>query len=281
MIHNDDTTKKLVDRPDLKLNAKERRGIYTSGMLARIRVEGQPRAVALFWTGNRHAGENLAELLKQRGNDLGPPIQMCDALAASTKGDFQTILGHCLTHARRRFLEVVEDFPSECRHLLEVLGEVYRVGRECQELPAADRLARYRTEIGPRMEELHLWMSAQIRGRKAEPNSGLGRAIEYMLKHWEPLTLFLREPGAPLDDDACERALKRAVLYRKNSLFCRTRQGAEVGDSFMSVIHTCELNDVNPFGYMVAVLKHPVQVEDSPEEWMPWNYRKSLVEVEG
>ena len=87
-----------------------------------------------------------------------------------------------------------------------------------------------------------------------------------MLKHWEPLTLFLREPGAPLDNNACERALKRAVLHRKNSLFYRTRAGAEVGDAFMSVIHTCELNDVNPFGYLVAVLKHPVQVEDSPED---------------
>ena len=280
VIHNDDTTMKLLDRPDLKLNPKERKGIYTSGLLARIRVEGQPRAVALFRTGNRHAGENLANLLKQRGADLGPPIQMCDALAANTKGDFQTILGHCLAHARRRFVEVVEDFPDECRHLLEVLGEVYRVDRECQELPAAERLARHQAESGPRMAELHIWLTAQIRERKVEPNSGLGRAIDYMLKHWEPLTLFLREPGAPLDNNACERALKRAVLHRKNSLFYRTRAGAEVGDAFMSVIHTCELNDVNHFGYLVAVLKHPVQVEDSPEDWTPWNYTAALAELE-
>ncbi len=281
VIHNDDTTMKLLDRPDLKLNPKERKGIYTSGLLARIRVEGHPRAVALFRTGNRHAGENLADLLKQRGDDLGPPIQMCDALAANTKGDFQTILGHCLAHARRRFVEVVEDFPTECQHLLEVLGEVYRVDRECQDLLAAERLARHQVMSGPRMEELHLWLSAQIRERKVEPNSGLGRAIEYMLKHWEPLTLFLREPDAPLDNNLCERALKRAVLHRKNSLFYRTRAGAEVGDAFMSVIHTCELNDVNPFNYLVAVLKHPVQAEDSPEDWMPWNYRAALAELEG
>lgn len=281
VIHNDDTTMKLLDRPDLKLNPKERKGIYTSGLLARIRVKGQPRAVALFRTGNRHAGENLEELLKQRGEDLGPPIQMCDALAANTKGDFQTILGHCLAHARRRFVEVVEDFPDETRHLLEVLGEVYRVDRECQELPAAERLARHQAESGPRMAELHTWLSAQIRERKVEPNSGLGRAIEYTLKHWEPLTLFLREPGAPLDNNAVERALKRAVLHRKNSLFYRTRAGAAVGDAFMSVIHTCELNDVNPFDYLVAVFKHPVQVEDSPEDWMPWNYTAALAELEG
>ena len=281
VIHNDDTTMKLLDRPDLRLNPKERKGIYTSGLLARIRVEGQPRAVALFRTGNRHAGENLADLLKQRGAGLGPPIQMCDALAANTKGDFQTILGHCLAHARRRFVEVVEDFPSECQHLLEVLGEVYRVDRECLELQGAERLARHQAESGPRMTELHGWLSAQIRERKVEPNSGLGRAIEYMLKHWEPLTLFLREARAPLDNNVCERALKRAVLHRKNSLFYRTRAGAEVGDAFMSVIHTCELNDVNPFDYLVAVLKHPVQVEDSPEGWMPWNYRTALAELEG
>jgi transposase len=62
-----------------------------------------------------------------------------------------------------------------------------------------------------------------------------------MLKHWEKLTLFLRHPGPPLDNNICERALKKAILHRKNALFYKTVNGAHVGDVFMSLIYTCEL----------------------------------------
>src|SRR5437016_14523312 len=81
------------------------------------------------------------------------------------------------------------------------------------------------------MEQLHRWLEAQFAERKTEPNSGLGKAITYLLRHWKALTTFLREAGVPLDNNLCERALKRAVLYRKNALFYRTLHGAEVSDS--------------------------------------------------
>ena len=64
-----------------------------------------------------------------------------------------------------------------------------------------------------------------------------------LLKHWIRLTLFLREAGAPLDNNVCERALKKAILHRKNSLFYKTQNGARIGDLFMSLIqqlwHRC------------------------------------------
>ena len=96
------------------------------------------------------------------------------------------------------------------------------------------------------MEELERWMKQKVEEREVEPNSGLGEAIAYMRKHWEPLTLFLREPGAPLDNNVCERALKKVILHRKNALFYQTDNGARVGDLFMSLIHTAELCDANP-----------------------------------
>ena len=63
---------------------------------------------------------------------------------------------------------------------------------------------------------------------------GSGRRIRYMLRHWEKLTFFLRQVGAPLDNNVCERALKKAILHRKNSLFYKTQNGARVGDLFMT-----------------------------------------------
>jgi transposase len=100
----------------------------------------------------------------------------------------------------------------------------------------------------------------------------LGDAIRYMLNHWEPLTLFLREPGAPLENNICERALKIFILHRKNAYFYKTKNGARVGDLFMSLIHTAELNRVNPFDYLVELLRHAEDVAETPAAWLPWNY---------
>ena len=129
---------------------------------------------------------------------------------------------------------------------------------------------------GPVMAELHRWLEAQLAEKKAEPNSGLGQAITYFLRHWRGLTAFLREPNAPLDNNLCERALKRAVLHRKNALFYKTMNGAEAGDLFMSLIHTCELCRSNPFDYVTELQKHAAEVAAAPGKWMPWSYREAL-----
>ena len=117
-------------------------------------------------------------------------------------------------------------------------------------------------------------MKAQFAEHRTEPNSGLGKAISYLLRHWTKLTLFLRQQGAPLDNNIAERALKKAILHRKNALFYKTMNGARVGDLFMSLIHTCELNKVNPFDYLTELLRHPAELTVRPAEWMPWNYRR-------
>jgi transposase len=107
-------------------------------------------------------------------------------------------------------------------------------------------------------------------------NSGLGRAITYFLRHWEPLTLFLRKAGTPLDNNITERALKKAIRHRKNSLFFKTLTGARVGDTFMSLIHTCELSDADPFDYLTELLRHRDELKRAPQDWMPWNYRRAI-----
>jgi hypothetical protein len=87
--------------------------------------------------------------------------------------------------------------------------------------------------------------------------------------------LFLRKAGAPLDNNLCERALKKAILHRKNALFYKTRNGARVGDIYMSLIHTCELNGINAFDYLNQLQLNASDVEKHPARWMPWNYREN------
>ena len=94
-----------------------------------------------------------------------------------------------------------------------------------------------------------------------------------------PLTLFLREAGAPVDKNLVERALKKAILHRKNSLFYKTVKEAEVGDLFMSLIHTCELNGVHSFDYLTELQRHSEELKQKPSAWMPWNYRDTLARL--
>ena len=129
------------------------------------------------------------------------------------------------------------------------------------------------------MDQLKGWAQAQLDDRTVEPNSGLGKAIAYLNNHWEKLTLFLRIAGAPLDNNICERALKKAILHRKNALFYRTPNGARVGDVFMSLIHTCQLNGVNPFDYLTELQQHAGALARNPGDWMPWNYQATLQSV--
>ena len=284
VLHNDDTPMPVLalEREGEReaRDPPERKGVFTSGIVA----TQAGRRIALFFTGHRHAGENLASVLARRAQKLGPPIQMCDALSRNLPKlpeKLEVIVSHCLAHARRRFVEVVTNFPEECRHVLETLGEVYGYDAQAREqrMSPEARLHFHEEHSGPVMAGLQAWLRMQFAEKKVEPNSGLGEAITYLLKHWEPLTLFLRKAGAPLDNNLCERALKKAILHRKNSLFYKTRNGAQVGDLYMSLIHTCELNDANPFDYLTELQNHATDLAQNPVAWMPWNYRETLQQV--
>jgi len=98
-----------------------------------------------------------------------------------------------------------------------------------------------------------------------------------MLNHWDALTLFLRQPGAPLDNNICERAMKKAILHLKNVLFYKTLNGARVGDIFMSLIHICSLNGVNSIEYFTVLQEHEAEMTLNPEKWLPWNYTAALL----
>ncbi len=277
VLHNDDTGMRILRLA--REPGDQRTGTFTTGVVAIL----GPWRIALFFTGWKHAGENLADVLQQRPRELPAPIQMCDALSRNNPKleGMKILLANCLSHGRRQFVDVVDSFPEEGRYVLETLGGVYHydaLARE-QKLPPEQRLRFHQQHSGPLMEELHNWLEAQFAEHKTEPNSGLGKAISYLLNHWAKLTLFLVQPGAPLDNNIVERALKKAILNRKNALFYRTLNGAGVGDLFMSLIHSCELNGANPLDYLTELLRHTEELKQNASQWMPWNYRDTLARL--
>ncbi len=280
VLHNDDTRMLVRERAlseqneESDPNASGRTGQFTSGIVS---ILGEHK-IALYFTGNKHAGENLDKVLQHRAEALAKPIQMCDGLSRNVPKAFKTILANCLVHGRRNFTDIIEHFPSQCEHVIQQIARVYKyegVTRK-EQMSDLDRLQYHQKHSGPIMDTLKNWLKQQVDEKKVEPNSALGTAIQYMLTRWEKLTLFLRLPGAPLDNNICERALKKVILHRKNAYFYKTVNGAQMGDMFMSLIHTCELNKVNPFEYLTALQKHAGAVAVSPGDWLPWTYQEAL-----
>jgi transposase len=280
LLHHDDTymrVQSLRREIQAQLETEDpdaRTGIFTTAILARV----GPVRIALFFTGRQHAGENLQEVLRQRAAELTQPLVMCDALARNVPQELAVMLANCLAHARRQYVDQIENFPAECTHVLESLGKVYRLEEQAreQQLSEVERLAFHQEHSRPVMDGLQKWMQEQLDQKRVEPNSNLGKAFNYMLKRWERLTRFLSVPGAPLDNNVTEQALKTAILHRKNSLSYKTANGARIGDIFMSLIHTCALNQVNPFDYFLTLERHAEAVKKTPADWFPWNYHLAV-----
>jgi hypothetical protein len=274
VMHTDDTRVRILSC--LKEDKEEKgRATNTSGIVVKI---GEQK-IALYFSGRRHAGENLAELLKLRADGLSRPIQMSDALAANSSVEKGVITAYCLAHARRTVFELKDIYPAESEVVLDAVGKVYQHETEAAGLSLEQRLAYHREKSGPVMTELKQWMEAQFSERSVEPNSSLGKSLRYWLKNWEYLTVWLREPGTPLDNNEAERALKQFILMRKNSLFFKTEHGAAIGDILATMIQTCRLNGINPWNYLVRIIRNKSDARRNPHLYLPWNYVESEEEA--
>jgi transposase len=285
VIYNDDTTMRILELieerkkkpPGQKSEGQERTGTFTTGVIS---TAGE-RQIALYLTGRDHAGENLERVLAECAPQRAPVIQMSDGLSRNEPKHLPeglaVIHANCMAHGRRKYVEIADSFPDQCLHVLLELEKVYKndaIARQ-QKLTPQERLAHHQRHSRPIMDALKKWLRSQRDQKLVEPNSPFGEATQYMFKRWDRLTRFLTVAGAPIDNNICERALKRAIRHRKNSLFYKTLHGARVGDIYMSLIHTCELNGINPFDYLTRLVREGERIADDPGRWLPWCYESS------
>jgi transposase len=257
-----------------KAKTEERTGMQTTALIVQV---GEQR-ICLYYTGRRHAGENLDALLTKREPDRSKPLVRSDALSSNNAEEDELIRCHCLAHGRRKFSELDEAFPAESAVVVDALKVVFdhEEYARAEQMTAQERLAYHQRKSGPIMKELKRWLEQQTAQRLVEPNSSLGKAIAYMGEHWETLTRFLTVPGAPLENNVAERALKLAIRQRKNSLFYATEHSADIASILTSVIATCVQAGVNALEYLVAVQEHRQEVFADPSAWLPWNYLAAL-----
>jgi transposase len=274
LIHGDDTTVRILSliKENKLLSDDERKGMFTTGIGART----PEFDIVLYCSGRQYCGENLDKLMIKRPSDLTEPIVMGDAANKNWSKKFKKLIAKCLAHARRNFVDCETAFRTECGEVLDMLGEVYKIDAQTKGMTPQERLAYHQQHSQPIMDKLHLYINNLITVGKKEPNSALGKAIGYMNNHWEHLTQFLKIAGCPLDNNFIERCLRKAVILRKNSLFFKTEHGAQIGDVLQSILGTCNVNHINPFEYLTALMKNKKDVRKHPELWLPWNYQLQL-----
>ena len=274
LVYQDDTGARILSmiRENRSDSPPPRTGMYTTV----LQFEGE-HAICLYFTGRQHAGENLDDILAYRDPELAPIQWMSDGLAANTPTQHQdqALDINCIVHGRRKLVELEDDFPNESAQVIEAIAKVYKHEAECKEqrLTPDQRLAYHQQHSRAVMDDLKAWMEKHIEERCVEPNSRLGGAFDYLLKRWKSLTRFLEVPGAPLDNNTAERALKMILRLRKNSLFYANAHGAYVGDVLTSLIETCRLARINPLDYLTALMQNRSTVFRDPGVCLPWNYR--------
>ncbi len=282
MYDLDDTGNRILEEKSKELpnrNGKGdriRTGIYTSSLIATLPTGHQ---VALFKTNIGHAGEWIDEILSKRSEGLPLPNLMCDALSHNRPTVAEYALSLCNSHGRRKFTEVIDNFPKEVNDVIELYGTVWHneTHVEKENMSPAKRLAYHKEHSYPQMLKIKQWCEKKLKScEKTEENNGLGKAMKYFVKHFEGLSAFCRIEGAKLDNNLVESIIKLIARGRKNAMFYKTQAGADVGDVITSLIATCQLNNVNIYDYLTSLQRHRRSVELNPERWLPWNYQENL-----
>jgi transposase len=282
----DDTHNRiLTQEPELKdrRNGKGqqlRTGIYSSGLIAQL---ANGHEIILFQTSLGHAGEHLDSILKKREPTLPPARMMSDASSNNTPTVTAVIQSYCNAHCRRQFYDVAHLYPKEVEWVLETYSLIWQNESKIQEQALNDeqRLAYHQKHSLPAMESLKTWALSQQSAAEFEEHSTLGKAINYLLRHYDKLTVFCIEPGALLDNNRMEEKLKIVIRGRKTAHFYKTAVGAEVANVLISLIATADGVGVNMLDYLMTLQRNREAVKQHPQTWLPWNYQEQLDKLGG
>lgn len=159
-------------------------------------------------------------------------------------------MAHCWAHVRRKFVELEEQHPKECKQALDWIGELYAIESESRDDPPELRLQKRRDRSKPILQALQNWAL----NTPALPESALGKAIAYMGGVWDGLRVFLDDAYVELDNNRTERALRGIVVGRKNHYGSRSRRGTEVAALLYSLIESAKLANVEPREYLLAAV---------------------------
>ena len=184
-------------------------------------------------------------------------------------------LVYCNSHARRKFEKIAKSAQKEglATEALRYYKKLYKIEREIKKLnltPAQAWIYR-QNKAKPILDDFKKWLDKNY--PTVLPESPLGKAFYYTLRHWPGLIRYLDDGRLEIDNNLTEQKIKPVVIARKNFLFADTVAGADAICVHMTLIQTALLHGFDPFHYYVAIMKaipYCETVEDY-EKLLPWN----------
>ena len=280
----DDTPNRILNQqPEYRENrngkgSRWRTGVYSSGLIAQL-YDG--KEIVLFETSLGHTGEHFDSVLKKRSPELPPPLIMSDALSSNSVTVTETRVSYCNAHSRRKFVDVEFLYPKDIEWVLETYAVIWKTNSEAeeQEMSDSERLAHHKKHSLPAMEKIKEWALKRHSSPAFQENSAPGKAILYFIENYDKLTLFCVEEAALLDNNRMEEKLKIVIRGRKTSHFYKTVNGAGVANVLLSMIATSDSASANIYEYFIALQRYQDVVKEDPENWLPWNYKKTLAGI--
>ena len=257
-----------------------RTGINATG----VYLETPQGTIILFYTGRHHAGEMIDQLITHRQNSQKKLVKVTDGASknfAHNQAD-KLIECSCNAHAFLKFIGIKDKYPAEYAVAGEVYGQVFDNDDKAKalKLNPEERMLYHREHSKPLMEKLKAMCEEKIKNKLVEPRSLLWEPLSFIINQWERLTKFYEVPDVPLDTNLMEQKLIMVVRYLAGSFNYKTENGAEVGDSHMSLIATARANNIEPVAYLTHCLRNHEDLAKRPENYLPWVYRDQLAEQE-
>jgi hypothetical protein len=260
-LYVDDTGARILEviADNKKLPQKERRACHTTTVCAtRICPETKAKSeIRLYITDKKYCGENIVPIIKKKY--LENPDHYVALIADASSQNIphvdkelllNIIIVGCIIHGRRKFFELLDFWPEECKYFTEEIAHIYRIEDECRHMDSKKRLRYHKRYSSLHIKNIYKKIKQLFDDKLVEPNSDLGKAMNYWIKNKKSLTMFLRVKGVELDNNKSERSLKTIIVQRKNSLFFNSRSSAEKLSGLSSIVSTCRINGINAHRYL-------------------------------
>jgi transposase len=227
-----------------------------------------PDKHVLFQYSQRHDSAAVDQLLPgYRGHLVADAHIVYDHLYKT--GDVIEV--GCWSHARRYWWKALESDPERAKIALGHIGALFRIERAMASSPRKKKREIRQGESKPIVDAFFAWCEAER--ERVLDESPVADAIRYATNQKTALMRFLDDGNLPLHNNGSELNLRRQVVGRRNWLFCGSEDGAEVNTIFVSLLASCRMHRIEPFGYMRDLLcllpswpKHRV-LELAPAYW--------------
>jgi transposase len=245
---------------------------------------GQTQSTRMWvYVGDEANPYNVFDFTLHRGRE-GPKEFLKDyteILLADAYGGYNGVVAGnaitragCWSHARRKFVEAEKTAPEIAREAVDLIGRLFRVEKQAQDMSVAERLALRQTQSVPVLAELRRKLLAWK--EQLLPKHPMAEAVNYTLGQWEELTVFTSDGAVPIDNNVSEREMKRVVLNRKNSLFVGNPRGGRTAAILASLTSSCRRHEMDPQLYFMQLLMNlPSWPANDIDAWLPDRWKQA------